>query len=398
LIDMSTSETGQRESAAFVAATRVPIEARIDPPHPMAAVPQSDGAGEASAAEEAELGDAGEAEAAAEQLRIQASQLAGHLRERQKELDHREAELNARSAELESDLRSARLWLSERIAELQERAAEPAAEKTAEQTAEQAAREESLRKAAEQAAREESLRKAAEQLAAKQEQLEEAEAGLKQQRAELQGLHEQLSARLSEIDVQERAHRERLEAEHRRAMAAVEEQRRVIGRRAEHVDRSRAAMDELHGQLQRLHRETLEIRLATEELWTQLSGAAPPAALVQSLGRIRGKLAEHHRLAAVELHAQQEELEKLRLQLAAQHEALAQEKRRFEESLAAQQKEAQQQASRLIARERQLDRRDAELSAQSQQWQVERFELQQELRTLRAELAALEGLRMKDQG
>ena len=84
---------------------------------------------------------------------------------------------------------------------------------------------------------------------------------------------------------------------------------------------------------------------------------------MQSLGRIRGKLAEHYRLANLELHAQKEELEKLRGQLAAQHEALAREKCRFKEFTSTQQKEAQQQASRLIARERQLDRRDAELRA-----------------------------------
>ncbi|MGO8689827.1 MAG: hypothetical protein ACLQLG_09345 [Thermoguttaceae bacterium] len=356
---MSTSETGQRESAAGVAATRASTEARIDAPHPMAAVRESDNAPEAATAHEAE--------AAAEELRIQASQLAGHLRERQKDLDHREAELNARSAELESDLRSARLWLSERIAELQQRSAEPSTEQTA---------------------HEESLRQTAEQLAARQKQLDEAESRLQRQRAELQNLQEQLSARQSDIDNQDRSHRERQEAEHRRAMAEVEEQRRVVGRRAEHVDRSRAAMEQLRGQLQGLHRETLEIRLATEELWAQLSGAAPPAAVVQSLGRIRGKLAEHYRLANIELHTQKEELETLRGQLAAQHETLTQEKCRFEEHAAAQQKEVQQQASRLIARERQLDRRDAELRAQSQQWQVERFELQQELRDLRAELAA----------
>ena len=233
------------------------------------------------------------------------------------------------------------------------------------------------------------MRQTAAELAARQKHLDEADARLQEQRGELQGLQQQMSARLRGIDQRDQSHRERLEAEHRRAMAAVEEQRRVVGRRAEHVDRSRAAMEEIRGQLQRLHRETLEIRLATEELWAQLSGAAPPAALVQSLGRIRGKLAEHYRLANLELHAQKEELEKLRGQLAAQHEALAREKCRFEEFTCTQQKEAQQQASRLIARERQLDRRDAELRAQSQQWQVERFELQQELRSLRTELIAI---------
>src|SRR5205814_2206614 len=49
-----------------------------------------------------------------EQLQLQVAQLAGHLRERLREVDRREATLNARVAQLESDLRSARLWLRER--------------------------------------------------------------------------------------------------------------------------------------------------------------------------------------------------------------------------------------------------------------------------------------------
>src|SRR5262245_14991050 len=40
-----------------------------------------------------------------EQLQLQVAQLAGHLRERLRSLDHREATLNARVAQLESDLR-----------------------------------------------------------------------------------------------------------------------------------------------------------------------------------------------------------------------------------------------------------------------------------------------------
>ena len=267
---------------------------------------------------------------------------------------------------MESDLRGARLWLSERIAELQQQAAEPSAEQTA---------------------RQQSLRQAADELEAQQQQVRQAEARLQEERAELQKRQEQLAARQRDIDQEDHLRRERLEVERRQALADVEEQRRVVGRRAEHVDRSRAALEQLRGELDRLHRETLEIRLATEELWVQLSGAAPPAALVQSLGRIRGKLAEHYRLANAELHAQKEELETTRGQLAEQHEKLAQERRRFEQWAATQQKEAQQQAARLIARERQLDRRETDLRAQLQQWQVERFELQQELRVLRAESA-----------
>src|SRR4029079_13263070 len=82
-----------------------------------------------------------------EQLQLQVSQLAGHLRERLRDVDRREATLNARVAHLESELRSARLWprerelafqereneLQRRIEELQERPAVPALELESEQ-------------------------------------------------------------------------------------------------------------------------------------------------------------------------------------------------------------------------------------------------------------------------
>ena len=164
------------------------------------------------------------------------------------------------------------------------------------------------------------------------------------------------------------------------------------------MDRSRATLEQLRGELDRLHRETLEIRLATEELWVQLSGAAPPAALVQSLGRIRGKLAEHYRLANAELHAQKEELERTRGQLAEQHDKLAHERRRFEQWAATQQKETQQQASRLIARERQLDRRETELRTHSQQWQVERLRASAGTAEFAGRVGQSRGNRRKDGG
>ena len=153
---------------------------------------------------------------------------------RQKDLDHREAELNARGAQLESDLRCARLWLSERIAELQERAAAPDAGPPAGTP---------------------SVQPAAAALEAKQKQLEDAQS--------------------------------HFEAERRRAMAEVEEQ--ATGGRP--PGRARGSQPAGPGATPRRTGSpaprNLEIRLATEELWAQLSGAAPPAALVQSLAQIR---------------------------------------------------------------------------------------------------------------
>jgi hypothetical protein len=57
------------------------------------------------------------------QLQSQADQLAAHLRQRQQEIDRREAQLNARLADFEKEVREARVWLAERNEALNEREA-----------------------------------------------------------------------------------------------------------------------------------------------------------------------------------------------------------------------------------------------------------------------------------
>jgi chromosome segregation ATPase len=135
-----------------------------------------------------------------------------------------------------------------------------------------------------------------------------------------------------------------------------------------------------------MHRETLEIRLATEELWAELSGTAPAAALTRSLGRIRSRLAEHYRTANLELHQKKEELEQLRGQLSQQYEKLVRQKRNFDAWVAECREEVEQQAARLVARGEDLDRREADMGEYARQSQAEKLELQQEIRRLRSKL------------
>ena len=355
-------------------------------------------------------------ESAAEQIRLQADQLASHLRDRQKELDYREAELNSRIARFESEARASRLWLDERETDLASRG-----EDLAKQRQELAARSETLTKTEREVARqqqeverrlarlaaaeaaqqkhasapttrqEEELRCLAETLATRKKQIEEAEARLTEAQAETQKLHEQLAGQRQTFVEETTAMREQMAAEHRQTMADLEQQRQAVQRRADHVDHCRAALAQLRGELGRMHRETLEVRLATEELWAQLSGAAPPAALTRSLGRIRTKLAEQYAQANAELADQRKELEAIRSQLVRQHETLVEQKRSFEQWTAGRQEEGQQQASRLVAREQQLHHEEIQLREQSQRWQAERMKYQQELRRMRAGLAAREG-------
>jgi chromosome segregation protein len=301
-----------------------------------------------------------------EHLEAQAAQLAEHLRGRQKELDHREAELNAWAAKLERDSRAARLWFEEQQAALEQAAAEPGTV----------------------VLQDEAVRRKAESLASREHQLAELDAELSRQREALAKFHEQLTAERQLLDDHARAERERLAAEETRLAADIERQRREVEQRGEHVDQSRAGLEQFRAELSRMHGETLEIRLATEELWAELSGSTPPAALTRSLGRIRSRLADHYRTANADLDQKKKELESLRDHLSEQYEKLVRQKRSFDEWAAACRDEADQQAARLQAQTEEIERREADMGEYARAAQAEKLEMQQEIRRLRSKLVA----------
>jgi hypothetical protein len=234
---------------------------------------------------------------------------------------------------------------------------------------------------------EQTIQRDAALLQQRQQELENAENRLAQAQTDIQTFQEQLTAERRELREEIHQERQRLVAQQRQALAELEKKRRILLKRGKHVDQSRAALLQLRAELQHMHRETLEIRLATEELWIKLSGAAPPAALTQSLARIRNRLAEQYRLANAESLKQKEELESIRDQLVEQYENLDEQKRQFERWMGVRQGETDQQASMLIAREQALLRQQTRFEEESGRWRVERMRYEQEIRRLRLNLA-----------
>ena len=104
---------------------------------------------------------------------------------------------------------------------------------------------------------------------------------------------------------------EQTAAEHRLAAAELDRKRSAVEQRAARVEQSQLALKRLRAEMGHVQRETLETRLATEELLGATLGAAPPATLSQSLGRIRAKLTEQYRQANLELAEQRKELERV---------------------------------------------------------------------------------------
>jgi hypothetical protein len=294
---------------------------------------------------------ADDSEAAAEQLRNQAEQLAAYLRSRQRDLDQRESRLNARMAQVDASARNTRMTLNQQQAELAER-------------------ESAL----------------AETWESRRRQLEQSETLLAETRAETEHLREQLLLDRQKVQQEAKARAEQAAAEHRRVAMELEKKRDALGRRSEEVDRSRLAMLKLRSELGKMHRETLEIRMATEELWIQLSGTAPPIALSRSLERIRAQLAEQYRTAATELAEQKRELHAIREELSRQHDRLIERKRDLEGWARRREEEIQHQTSRLDAREEELEHRQTALDDLARQWQSEQLDYRTEIRQLRARL------------
>ena len=139
-----------------------------------------------------------------------------------------------------------------------------------------------------------------------------------------------------------------------------------------------------------MHRETLDVRLATEELWVQLSGTTPSAALAESLAEMRNRLSQHYRESAADLDRQKSELETARAEMAEQLEAVMKRKHAIDDWARSQEGELRQQAKRLREREADIQRREADLSDATHLRESERLAFEAEIHHLKRRVAEIE--------
>ena len=169
------------------------------------------------------------------------------------------------------------------------------------------------------------------------------------------------------------------EAERIRRQRRMEEQERSL-------DQQAATLEQLKAELAVSQREVFEMRLATEEIYSQLSGSLAPASLARSIAQTREKLADHYQLQEGEIAQQGRELEQTRVEMSTQHAELLRQRDELDAWLRKRQQEIEQQAARLVAREQELDRQDRHTAEQAMKWNEERQEYKVEIRRLLASL------------
>jgi chromosome segregation ATPase len=234
------------------------------------------------------------------------------------------------------------------------------------------------------------MQEEARKYAVRRRYLDEAEAQLTQEKEELT---DQLRALANERrQWQEQALRERRAVAAQQQVAQTEQQHRAqqLDAREAEIDARENALAQLQSELRATQREILEMRLATEETWAQLSGALAPASLTRSIAQVRAKLADHYRAVLDEMKQRSEQLEGVRQDLARQLDAVESQRQELGDWAERRHADIETQAARLVAREQELDRQQQHYEQMESRWSIERTDYQSEIRRLLATIREIE--------
>src|SRR5690606_17264099 len=107
-----------------------------------------------------------------------------------------------------------------------------------------------------------------------------------------------------------------LNEEREQHLAASNKLKKQLDRREAELDQRDESLQQLRVELEQTQREVLEMRLATEETWAQLTGALTPANLSRSISHTRAQLSDHFQHQLQEIADRRTELDRLREELA----------------------------------------------------------------------------------
>lgn len=294
-----TTETASVPQSVKTSSARFTSELRIDAPHfvgvapefvsgpTMPLTPQSVPTPELSKVTPPAipLGDTHE------RIERQASELGNRLENRCRNLDQRESHLNSRSAEFDRELRSARLWITEKQEELHKQETQLDAEARA---LGEVAKRQAECEVVEQTEQEDELQQRC-------EELKKVERHLREAKIQLELCRRQLVEKRTEFDHYMADQRKILAHYQAQVEADLFEKRAKLDRQSKTNEQIRVVLGQCRREIERKHRESLQLRLATEELWVRMSDGASTAVMLQSLSKIRSRIADEYRQAEARL-------------------------------------------------------------------------------------------------
>jgi chromosome segregation ATPase len=340
-----------------------------------------------------------------------ARQLGLELAARQAALDAREEELNRRLAEFDHEMRRARLSLDSKRCELEEREVELGGKRAdlearferivAGENELQAERRERLEKqfatpSTERVETTADRENDAVPVAAfvslefpsdyrtRVEHLEKAEYLLASEASALAEARRQFETEKAAANKERLAEQSEAAHLHARRGAVLDRREQELKARCDQLDAKARSLDDVRRELIAGQRETLEMRVAVQELWLSLSGRVAPATMLQSLAESRSKLAAQYRESGGEFEAAERRLREAGARLAEQIAGLKEQRQSFHTWAEERQAAIERQAARLVAREQELEAQDAQYRRQERLWEEQRAGYRREIRRLLA--------------
>jgi hypothetical protein len=232
----------------------------------------------------------------------------------------------------------------------------------------------------------EKLRVEAERLTCQRRALDELDELLRRERTELASQRDELQTERRRLEADRKADREHAAGARRHLDEESAARRRVLELEAAKLDERRTAVEKMQADVGIKHREALELRLATEQIWMRLVEHADEQELSTNVNRLHEELAESYGAEAAHVEAERQALESLRDDLAAELSRFTEQQKRWEQACRQNQHALQMEHARIETAGHDLRRREEELKQQRDDWRQQRADYQQEIRRLRVDL------------
>ena len=228
------------------------------------------------------------------------------------------------------------------------------------------------------------LDKIAKELDERKQTLLDAQSAVAKEREELSTERQQFRKERQEWTASQRRAEERFNQQKSIERAEQKQRKEILDQRSDELSKRKAALIQMQADIANTHREALEVRLATEQLWSQLGENIAPEELAATLGELRSKLSEHYRAAEGALAAQRNELQEMAARLDEQQIRIRDDRIQQQQWAERRHQEIEFQAARLVAREQQLESQQSQNAQAHERWEQQRHEYEDEIRRLQA--------------
>lgn len=189
----------------------------------------------------------------------------------------------------------------------------------------------------------------------------------------------------------ERIMREREEWDRERGgqLADLRRQQDMLALHANNLEGRRERLDKLRAELEETHRTTLEMRMAIEEAWAQMTQACGADVAQQRLDQAQQQLSGHYRGLRDALIEQRRELDEMRQLFQTQRDEFRAEQQTLSEWAASQERSLREREADLQTQAEQLNVRESAWRSASQRWINEKIEAEAVIRDLLQQLTSL---------